>query len=258
MRAIFRLTSWGILLTAIGAWAQTPNPRVKTSTLDLSTIVSRMQTAMAGRNHERAYSVTREYKLAPEDARKTARVVAEINTVPSGKKDYRITEGSGQAENIIRKVLDHEKEAANDHSTSGEIVPQNYDFAYLGTTVLDGHNCYVLGLQPHHNAKDVLNGKVWVDSESYLIRQVAGAPVKTPSWWIKDVQFTLHYSDMRGVWVQDSAQAIAQVRIVGKHTLSSRALDVRTDSALASSTATSKRARRTDPALLGAGVFSHR
>jgi hypothetical protein len=258
MRVMFRLTIWGILLTAIGVWGQIPTPGVTTSTPELNTIVSRMQTAMAGRNHDRAYSVTREYKLTPEDVRKTARVVAQINTVQSGKKDYRITEGSGQAENIIRKVLDHEKEAANDHSASGEIVPENYDFTYKGTAALDGHTCYVLGLQPHHNAKDVLNGKVWVDADNYLIRQVAGAPVKMPSWWIKDVQLTLHYREMEGVWVQDSGQAIAQVRIVGKHTLSSRAVDVRTQTAVASSTPARKHTRRTDPALLGAGVFSHR
>lgn len=255
MRTLFRRTFLGILLTAIGAWAQIPSSKLAP---DLNTIVSRMQMAMADLNHDRAYSVTREYKLAPEDPTKAARVVAEINTVPSGKKDYRITEGNGRAENVIRKVLDREKAAANDHNTNGDIVPQNYDFQYLGSAMLDGHSCYVLELQPHKNAKDVLNGKVWVDSENYLIRQVSGAPVKTPSWWIKDVQLTLHYRDLQGVWIQDSAQAIAQVRIVGKHTLTSRALDVRTDVTLASSTPARKRARRTDPALLGAGVFRHR
>src|SRR5579862_4947275 len=112
MRAILRFTYSGILLTAIGAFAQAGSP---TSAPDVSTIVSRMQTAMTGRNHDQAYTVTREYSLAPEDASKASKVVAEVNTIPAGKSDYSITEGSGQAEKVVRKILDRETEAINQH-----------------------------------------------------------------------------------------------------------------------------------------------
>jgi hypothetical protein len=261
MRAILRISSLGILLTAVGAIAQS-----SASVPDLDTIVGRMQAANATRNRDLAYSVTREYKLAPEDASKTSLVIAKVNVVQSGRKDYSITRGSGQAENVVRKVLDHETAAANDQSTSGEIIPQNYEFEYLESEPLDGHLCYVLKLKPRRNAKDVLNGKVWIDADSYLIRQVTGSLVKNPSWWVKDVQLTLHYADIDGVWLQDSGQAIAQVRLVGKHTLTSRAINVHTDTALASNSAqrrlaianAQKRNRRVDPSLLGAGVFQHR
>ena len=257
MRAIFRLTILGMLLTAIGASAQ----GVKTSTPDITTIVSRMQTEMADLNHDLAYSVTREYTLTPENARNSDRVVAQVNTVASGKKDYTITQGSGQAESVVRKVLDHEADASVGH-TNGALSPANYAFALLGTETVDGHACYVIGLTPRHDSKDVLRGKAWVDSESYLIRQIAGSPAKSPSWWIKDVQITLHYRDIQGVWVQDSTKAVAQVRIVGKHTLASRAVDVRTNSVIAAKSdlqkASTRRKRRVDPAMLGAGVFQHR
>ena len=252
MKVIFKSVFMGMLLTAAG-FAQTSAP-------DVATIVSRMQTAMAGRNHNQAYSVTREYTLAPEDPAKATKVVAEINSV-SGKKDYTITEGDGQAKNVVRKVLDHEVEPAEKHADA-QLTPANYNFAYLATEAIDGHRCYVLQLTPRHEGKDVVKGKAWVDAESYLVRQVSGTPVKTPSWWIKDVQVTLHYRDMDGIWMQDRTEAIAQVRIVGRHTLTGRALDVRTGSELASSSPTAvqtahrtKRSRRVDPSLLGAGVF---
>jgi hypothetical protein len=255
MRAKVQIVLLGMLLTGIG-FAQTS----ASGAPDVSTIVGRMQAAMAGRNHDRAYSVTREYTLAPEDAAKATKVIAEINSVPPGKKDYTITHGEGQAEKVVRKVLDHEVEPAEKHADA-ELTAENYAFAYAGTEPIDGHRCYVLQLTPRHDSKDTVNGKVWIDSDSYLVRQVSGTPTKSPSWWIKDLQVTLHYRDMDGLWLQDRTQAVAQVRIVGKHTLTARALDVRTGTELAARSVSqpvrTKRTRRVDPALLGSGVFQH-
>ena len=254
MRAFVRFVLSSILLTGIGL-AQTSAP-------DVNTIVSRMQTAMAGRNHDRAYSVTREYTLAPEDPAKASKVVAEINTVPAGKKDYTITKGDGQAEKVVRKVLDHEVEPAEKHADA-ELTPENYQFVLAGTEAIDGHRCYVLQLTPRHDGKDMVNGKVWIDADTFLVRQLSGSPTKTPSWWIKDLQFTVHYGDMEGFWLQDHTVAVAQVRIAGRHTLTARALDVRTGSELASRSVPkavsvkAKRTRRVDPALLGSGVFQN-
>ncbi len=252
MRAFIRLTISGFLLTAISGFAQPSEP-------DVNTIVNRMQSATADRNHDLAYSVTREYTLTPQNSAQGSKVVAQVNTVASGKKDYTIKQGSGQAESIVRRVLDHETDSAASRA-SGEITAANYDFELLGSGQIDGHPCYVLKLTPHKESKDVLRGQAWVDSESYLIRQISGSLAKPPSWWVKDVQLTLHYRDMEGVWLQDSGRAIAQVRIVGTHTLSSRALDVRTGSALANKAkvaAPGKGARRIDPAMMGTGVFRH-
>src|SRR5581483_12146868 len=192
MRATF-ITILGVLLATISAIAQTSAP-------DVNSIVSRMRTAMAGRNHDRAYSVTREYTLAPEDASKATRVLAEINTVPEGKSDYTITEGSGQAEKIVRKVLDHETESTKQHSDS-ELNSDNYTFSYMGTGMIDGHSCYVVQLTPRHDGRDMVKGKIWIDAESYLVRQLSGTPVKSPSWWIKDLDVTLHYKDIDGLWL---------------------------------------------------------
>ena len=248
MRATF-ITILGVLLATISAIAQTSAP-------DVNSIVSRMRTAMAGRNHDRAYSVTREYTLAPEDASKATRVLAEINTVPEGKSDYTITEGSGQAEKIVRKVLDHETESTKQHSDS-ELNSDNYAFSYMGTGMIDGHSCYVVQLTPRHDGRDMVKGKIWIDAESYLVRQLSGTPVKSPSWWIKDLDVTLHYKDIDGLWLQDSTVAVAQVRLVGKHTLTSRALNVHTG-AIEAVNHVSRKRRTNNPALLGAGVFNNR
>lgn len=259
MRTLLQFGLIGILLTALGASAQpSKNPA---SSPDVSTIVSNMQAAMASRNQDRAYSVTREYKLAPEDPSKASRVVAQVNALPSGKKDYTIKEGSGQAENVVRKVLDHETAPATEHAKA-ELSPENYNFTYAGTDTVDGHTCYVLQLTPKRDGKDLLNGKAWIDVNNFLVRQVAGSPSKSPSWWIKDVQVIVHYREIAGLWLQDATEAVADVRLVGKHTLTERALNVQTDTEVAGNTDVGRKSvaahhgrRRVDPALLGAGVF---
>lgn len=250
MRALIRLAISGTLLTAVG-FAQTSAP-------DVNTIVNRMQTATAGRNHDLAYSVTREYTLTPQNASQGSKVLAEVNFA-SGKKDYTIKQGGGQAESVVRRVLDHETDSAANRA-GGEITAANYDFQLLRSEPLDGHLCYVLKLTPRHESKDVLRGQAWVDADTYLIRQISGSLAKPPSWWVKDVQLTLHYRDMEGVWLQDSGKAIAQVRVVGTHTLSSRALDVRTGSELARKIqppTPRKSSRHIDPSMMGSGVFRH-
>lgn len=258
MRAKFQIVvvAIGVVLTALGASAQAP-AQSASQFPDLHAIVARMQAAMADRNRDRAYSVTREYTLVPEDASKAARVVAEVHSVPSGKKDYVITEGNGEAEKVVRKVLDHETESYDSHS-GRYLTTENYDFALLGTEPIDGHTCYVLQLTPRHDGKDMVAGKAWVDAQTFLVRQLAGSPTKSPSWWIKDLQVTLHYRDVDGLWLQDSTQAVAQVRFVGKHILTARDVNVQAGTAVAALAPARIRPRshrRSDPALIGAGVF---
>jgi hypothetical protein len=72
-----------------------------------------------------------------------------------------------------------------------------------------------------------------VDKHSFLIRQIQGDMGKTPSWWLKKVHIKLAFADLEGVWMQTSMEAIADVRIVGAHTLTSRILDYRKEAEVA-------------------------
>jgi hypothetical protein len=60
-----------------------------------------------------------------------------------------------------------------------------------------------------------------------MIRQIQGDVEKTPSWWLKKVRITLAFTDLEGTWVQKSMEAVADVRLVGTHTLTSRIPDYR-------------------------------
>jgi outer membrane lipoprotein-sorting protein len=200
-------------------------------TLRLDQILGRMdQVRAAERDRSVAYTVTREYQLSGQSsARADSQVVAQVNFTPPAAKDYSIvkSQGSDRGTGIVRKVLDHESSMAG-NAQAHELSSQNYDFALLGRETVDGYDCYILQLTPKRESSDLVRGKAWVDTRNFEIRRIAGQTAKSPSFWIKNLNITIDYGEVKGVWVQTSTTATADVRVAGPHTLSSRALDVQT------------------------------
>ena len=204
--------------------------------LPMSEIVSRM-TKVQDEAHARgvAYSVTREYQLSDAgSSTPSSQVVAEINFVPPGAKDYSIvkSEGSDRGRSIVRKVLDHETEMAG-RSEEHEVSARNYDFALLGREMLNGRECYVLQLTPRRQEVELIRGKAWVDAQDFGIRRMQGSPAKDPSMWIKNLTVTIDYGQVNGVWIATATKAIADLHFAGTHVLTSRELDLRTATASA-------------------------
>ena len=66
-----------------------------------------------------------------------------------------------------------------------------------------------------------------MDKHSLLVRHIEGEVAKTPSWWLKTVRVKLAFAYLEGTWLQTNMEAVADVRFVGPHTLTSRVLDYR-------------------------------
>jgi hypothetical protein len=206
-------------------------------TVSLDAIVEGMQRAQAAVRPQASYQIIREYRLSSAtDTKSDSQVVAEINFRPPSYRDYTIqrSSGSSRGPKLVRRVLDHEVEiTAKNNTASSAISADNYSFTYLGEATVDGRPCYVLGLKPRRVDRDLVVGQAWVDKHSFLVRQIEGYAEKTPSWWLKTVHIRLAFTDLDGIWVQKSMEAVADVRIVGAHTLSSRILDYRREHVVA-------------------------
>ncbi len=219
------------LLLAMGlAAAQNSSPAPQPlSSPGLQTIVDRLEHAQAeNRANFQPYSVTRDYQLfSSGQPLPKSTVIAEVTFLPPDSKHYEIrqTSGSGQGEKVVRKVLDHEKEMARDDSGEHDLSRKNYDFSYVGERDLNGVRCYVLGLVPKREDKNLIEGTAWIDSQTFLPRKIEGTPSKNPSWWVKNVKLEMSYGPVAGMWLPIGSRAEADVRIVGKHTFVSR--DVR-------------------------------
>lgn len=214
----------------------------------INSIVSRMQEAQAATRPQVAYQEIRKYRIFPSNNSNAAsEVLAEVDFRLPSTKNYYIQQrsGSARAEEVVRHILDHEVRATSEerHVASSAVVEGNYDFSYLGLAELNGQPCYILQLSPKRKDKNLITGRAWVDSQSFLIRQLEGDLVKSPSWWIKKVHVKLNFADVGGTWVQTSTWALADVRVFGSHTLTSQLVDRRNVEVVASKTPNRSRLR---------------
>ena len=226
-------TRWLTMGTAITlfcclAVAQKTTP---SGTMPLNSIIEAIEKAQVAVGPQVAYQVIREYRLfGANDSTANSDVVAEVDFRPPARKDYKIqkSSGSNRGQEVVRRVLDREVEATSKGNRARTALNRdNYDFTYIGETILDGQPCYLLGLKPRRKEKELISGTAWVDKHLFFVRQVEGDVAKTPSWWLRKVRVKLVFADLQGTWLQTSMEAVADVRFVGPHTLTSRVLEYR-------------------------------
>jgi hypothetical protein len=219
-----RQTSWSLFLYLLAVMTSA-SAQTKSSVPTTETIIASMAQARAeNRARLRPYIVTRNYKLFGKDGSKAkSEVIADVAFVPPDSKKYSIqeTKGSGLGQIIVRHMLANEAEVTKDH-VSTDLSADNYDFRFVREEDISGKRCYVLELLPRRKEKHLLHGDIWVDANTYLLRRFEGEIAKTPSWWVRDVSVTFDYGDVGGMWLQTAAEAVANVRILGRSTMVSR------------------------------------
>lgn len=219
--------------------------------LSVDAIVEKMESAMdSNRVRIPAHTVRREYKMFGNAGEgKSSRVMADVEFLPPETRNYRILEGSGRAEGVVKKILENEREGAKRQEIT-EFSRKNYQFALAGEAYLDGVLHYVLEATPLRKEKYLLQGRIWVDKQSYLVRRVVGTPTKNPSWWVKQLEITLEFRRVGDIWVQYSTDAVADLRLFGRHYMKARDVEFRPHASVAKK----QRRRVTSAAVVGAGV----
>ena len=223
---------------------------------DLALLVQHISRAQA-QNHSRTlpYTVTRDYKVFGTNAeRPRTEVVAKVNFLPPNMKTYDIDQSTGgMGEKIIRRILDHEVDAARDPREM-MVNEQNYRFDYDGEESVDNLPCYRLTVAPKHDRKDLLNATIWVDRNSYRIVRMEGEPAKSPSFWVKDVHLVLDFGEVAGMWMQTEIHALAHLRFGGEYKIVSQDLDYDVARSVATNTRPVTLRRRHSSAIMAAGV----
>ncbi len=227
-----------LLLSVVFHWPAIAQDSGGSGGASINSIIESMEKAQSGRQPHLSYQVVREYRLFGRNSSNSdSRVIAEVNFRPPTSKDYEIQDASGskRGEQVVRRLLDHEVEVSSDKNQGRTaITRENYGFSYVGEEALDGRRCYLLELKPKRKENDLIAGRAWVDKQSFFVRRIEGELAKTPSWWLKRVRVSLVFADFEGTWLQTDLEAVADVRIVGPHTLTSRIVDYRRSDVVAS------------------------
>ena len=95
------------------------------------------------------------------------------------------------------------------------IVESNYTFSFRDTEELDGRTVYAFVLKPRRKESGLFKGKIFIDTQTGHIVRATGKLRKSPSWWIKRVDFTQDYIDVGEFTMPLETRLLTQVRIVG-------------------------------------------
>jgi hypothetical protein len=185
---------------------------------DLETIVASMERAQEeSRALLRPYTSTRQYVVTKSgDERGAVRVA--MKHVPPDVSFQIVDSTGGMPEKAVRKALEKEAQLARSPELAA-VTRENYEFQLVGREFLNGADCHVLTIKPHKRSKDLLNGRIWVDAQTYRVRRVQGEVSKSPSFWVKSLDLILNFANVDGMWLKVSSEAMAHIRWAGDYKL---------------------------------------
>lgn len=95
------------------------------------------------------------------------------------------------------------------------ITPANYKFKLKGLQNHDDRNVYVLQLSPRHKQVGLFKGELWIDPQTYMPIRESGRLVKSPSIFLKKIEFVRTYEIKDGLAVPQHIESKVQTRIFG-------------------------------------------
>lgn len=183
-------------------------------------IVTRMAAHdLARQASTEGYAGMRRYVLENHKFHKRAEMLVQVQGDRDGTKHFEVVseEGWGGArKHVFHKMLESETETSRPEiRATARLIPENYDFALVGTELVAGRAAYVLEIKPKRNEKYLFEGRIWVDAEDYALARAEGKPAKKPSFWTKSVHFVQIYQKRGPAWFPRSTQSVTEAHLFG-------------------------------------------
>jgi negative regulator of sigma E activity len=181
------------------------------------------------------YTATRRYVLENSRHHKRAEMLVTVKCLDNGSKQFQTVSASGWGairSHVFPKLLQGESEASLPGVRErSRITPENYSFEMVGRDYVNQRPAYVIAIAPKTRNKYLVQGRVWVDSDEYAIIRIEGKPAKSPSFWIKSVNFVHTYQKSGLLWLPVSDRSVTDARIVGATELTIEYFDYATEAA---------------------------
>ena len=119
--------------------------------------------------------------------------------------------------NIITRLLQSEVDHVQKDDTSlTAMTPANYKFSFKGTSQLDGRIVHVYQMKPRKKRVGLFKGRLYLDVFTGSLVRVEGSAVKSPSFFIKKIEFAQDYSDFGAFTLPIYIHSEARTRLVGR------------------------------------------
>jgi hypothetical protein len=115
---------------------------------------------------------------------------------------------------LLQSEVDHAK-TADDANTA--ITTDNYKFSYKGVAEVEGKPlCHVFQVKPRHKRVGLFKGTIYLDVYTGAMVRAEGRMVKSPSFFVKNIEFSQDYTNVDGFDMVSHIHSTADARIVGK------------------------------------------
>jgi hypothetical protein len=121
---------------------------------------------------------------------------------------------------VIVRFLNTEAESREKPNDAIKITRQNYKFKHKGTMLFNGRTVHVLQLSPRKKRAGLFAGQIWIDDQTALPLRETGRFVKSPSIFLKNVEFVREFDIRNGISVPRRLESSVDTRLVGKALLS--------------------------------------
>lgn len=117
---------------------------------------------------------------------------------------------------VIARYLTADAEAQSSDGSSVAITPANYKFKFKGVSGAEANLIYIFQLTPRRKQVGLFKGELWLDGATCLPVRESGRLVKTPSIFLKRVEFVREYYIRQGVAVPLQIASTVETRLVGR------------------------------------------
>ncbi len=117
---------------------------------------------------------------------------------------------------VIARYMSAETQAMETQKPADTAIrPDNYKFKYKGSIERTGQKVYIFQVSPRKKRVGLFKGELWIDAATYLPVRESGRLVKTPSIFLKKVDFVREYDIVDGHAVPKHIHSTIDTRFWG-------------------------------------------
>ena len=132
-------------------------------------------------------------------------------------KALRFTGDAFVKTNVIGRLLQSEVDHVQKDDTSlTALTHANYKFSYKGSTRVDGRLLHIYQVKPRKKRAGLFKGRIFLDAHTGSLARAEGTVVKSPSIFIKSIEFVQDYEDVGSFTFPTHIHSEAHTRLIGK------------------------------------------